>query len=143
MKELERHNYLAPLEKDSSNMEDFNRRQVGFCTQWCLDNLCTSPQLNWLSSNSHVYQALFVCMVYLYVCIVSMYVWCVYMVCLYGMYVWYVVYVCIVCLAPSALSYGCVCTSELRKEVYSKSSCIVLQRCLKISVPLASLMIIK
>lgn len=39
MKELERHNYLAPLEKDSSNMEDFNRRQVGFCTQWCLDNL--------------------------------------------------------------------------------------------------------
>jgi len=49
MKELERRNYLAPLEKDCSNMEDFNRRQVGFCTQWCLDNLCTY-RVNWLLS---------------------------------------------------------------------------------------------
>lgn len=42
MTELERHNYLAPLEKDSNNVENFVQRQVGFCSQWCLDNLCES-----------------------------------------------------------------------------------------------------
>lgn len=51
MTELEQHNYLAPLEKDSSNVENFVQRQVGFCSQWCLDNLCESVH-PWLKSFS-------------------------------------------------------------------------------------------
>ncbi len=37
----EPHNPLLVLEKWRSN-EDFIKRQVGFCTEWCLDNLCKS-----------------------------------------------------------------------------------------------------
>jgi len=37
------HNPLISLEKSEANSENFARRQVGFCAQWCLDNLYPVP----------------------------------------------------------------------------------------------------
>ena len=31
---------LVSLEPWAQEMQDFYKRQVGFCAQWCLDNLC-------------------------------------------------------------------------------------------------------
>ena len=35
---------LVFLETWSTNNQDFMRRQVGFCAQWCLDNLCKNSK---------------------------------------------------------------------------------------------------
>ena len=39
----EAHNPMLALEKWSSSSEDPIRKQIGFCTEWCLDNLCNHP----------------------------------------------------------------------------------------------------
>ena len=37
---LEKNNVLESLEKFCNDNEDFVKREVGFCAQWCLDNIC-------------------------------------------------------------------------------------------------------
>jgi len=40
MEELSKKNLLEELESECENTVDFMKRQVAFCAQWSLDNLC-------------------------------------------------------------------------------------------------------
>jgi len=40
MEELSKNKRLEKLESECENSVDFVKRQVAFCTQWSLDNLC-------------------------------------------------------------------------------------------------------
>lgn len=40
LEELAKNRCLDKLEKECNNEQDFSKREVGFCAQWCLDNLC-------------------------------------------------------------------------------------------------------